>query len=873
MTNTLTGDFDAVLEVSGGTLRRLIAGMHQNSFGDTSKPSIPHVAYFRLQGRYPLEGEHGSVFVQIGVPYVHLIHGATDRVQVEIGIRAQYHPDIGSALLADFIHGTVRAEYQFQDIDPNCWGWRDIAGDYLWLRVIEDSVTFDGTVYNASGIFELVKLLDEPTVEAHIRSHLQGLLAKDFAPTPQPLDRRYRRMRSLNYGEPFASAVAIPYGLSGEIPAGNVTSISELFLDGRDFGIAVSADSIMSKVRPMLDPLVGFRVDIFKTWDAGAGGGMTLDYHARVDAVTADWLGPFSLPLVVPYGGLIRIRATGVGWASRLYRSGIYNVGSVSASDLGLTFTADQHIALTFDAGAQRLMVAALGDPFVTVDYNGPFAGDVKPMARDNISSNINANIKGPLAQAQSQLDAFALPNARVSLSDQLQHVVDDGGAYFEDAVFRPDGVVVRGRIVVRHRYGPVVTFAKTPAGDGFDAIESWLPGGRVDRFDWSWHWFSTPVQKPPGPPGSTSDEDSFLLRRPETARNKFGMVLPRQNPLPGLDGWGEVCLTISGVQVDDAAGIFVPVTSQVTCAKWGSQFHMPYEVNGPYVRVCDPLRRRDGRPEEIGVLQVGVREAPEQASNTFVLYLHNEWNEDAVASLTTGLEQCRREGYGLVVVLLFMDGVLATADHHLENQIQELTRSLPATTLVAEDVHGVWTRTLALPTRGHVAWRLLSPKGLITWSHDGHAHGDLIASALEKRLEPGRPPSLVPLRPGVEVGVHLPFDVGIDPCPPAPVGRAGRAASKVVFVDKGAASTRTELERLGREYTAHGAEKPFIAVVLMGASAHDAEELRAQLQTDLPMLPDPRGDLTRRAGVCFSPTTITVDGWGRVAGVQMGVS
>ncbi|HEX2706225.1 MAG TPA: hypothetical protein VHM65_10730 [Candidatus Lustribacter sp.] len=47
MPNALTGDFDAVLELSGGTLNRLVATMHQNG-ADSGKPSLPHVAYFRL---------------------------------------------------------------------------------------------------------------------------------------------------------------------------------------------------------------------------------------------------------------------------------------------------------------------------------------------------------------------------------------------------------------------------------------------------------------------------------------------------------------------------------------------------------------------------------------------------------------------------------------------------------------------------------------------------------------------------------------------------------------------------------------------------------------------------------------------------------
>jgi hypothetical protein len=40
MPNVLTGDFDAILELSGGTLDRLLATMHQNETGISGKSSL-----------------------------------------------------------------------------------------------------------------------------------------------------------------------------------------------------------------------------------------------------------------------------------------------------------------------------------------------------------------------------------------------------------------------------------------------------------------------------------------------------------------------------------------------------------------------------------------------------------------------------------------------------------------------------------------------------------------------------------------------------------------------------------------------------------------------------------------------------------------
>jgi hypothetical protein len=879
MANALTGDFEAVLQVSGGTLRRLVASMHQNASGDTATPNLPHIAYFRLGEDGAVAGEHGAVAAQIGVPQIELIHGATDRFRLAVGVRARYTADPGTIPLADFIHGTVRAEYRFQDIDPNCWGWRGIADEYLWIRVVKDTIAFEGAVLNESGLLELAALLDEPRVKAHIAMHLAGLLTTHFAPAPQQVGKRFRRMRSLSFGDgPAQSAIVFPFGLTTETPAGNLASVHDILLDGHDFALAVSSDFIMSKIGPMLDPIGGVQRDFRITGDAGFLGGLSIDYHLRTDPASAEWLGPFALPFVTPSGGLIRIRITASGRATRLYRSGVYNIGSLSLSDLAASASVDQLLVLTFDAAAERFSVAALGAPAVTVNYNGPYAGELKAEAKNRITSEVQANLGGALQQAQNALNALAAPSAKAVLIEQLRRLDPAAAARFDGAAFHPDGVILRGAVSVAYRHRPEVRFEKTPAGDGFDAIESWIPGGRVDRFEWTWRWFTNPIEKPPGPPGAISAEDSFVLRRPHAARSKFGLMLGLDQPLPGLDGIGRMCLTISGVHVDHVTGALVPVTSVRECEQYGFEFKLPYEV-GPYVRICDPLRAREREAPEIGILRVGVRNAAaaQAGSNTLVVYLREAWNEQAAATLRAGLERCRREGAGLLVLVLFQDGVLRRGGGEpLQASLGELAAGLPAPVVVNEDVYEGWSKALSISAaRGEPAWRLVSPSGLVTWAHDGGVEPELLASALERRLEPSRPPGLVRFRPDVSIGAKIPIEIVVPPCPPAPLGRLGIVGSKLVFVQKGASSTLTQLSRLAREQQQHAAqtdENPFVAVVVEGANAREAEALRAETGADFPMLPDPDGAVTRRAGVRLSPTVMTLDPFGRLAGVDMGV-
>src|SRR5438105_13350946 len=140
MANPLTGDYDAVLQVSGGTVDRLMASIHQNVDAQPPLPSFPHSTTLRLGDDEVIDGVKGTLWAQVGVPRIELVHGADDRFFVEIGIRARYVPDVGSEPLREFINGNVRAEYQLADIDPSCLGWRRGGGDYLGFHVVEDSV-------------------------------------------------------------------------------------------------------------------------------------------------------------------------------------------------------------------------------------------------------------------------------------------------------------------------------------------------------------------------------------------------------------------------------------------------------------------------------------------------------------------------------------------------------------------------------------------------------------------------------------------------------------------------------------------------------------------------------------------------------------
>ena len=266
MPNPLTGDFDAVLQISGSTLDRLMASMHQNAFENPKLPSFPHSVRMRIGDDHAYEGVRGLAHAQVSVPQIKLIHGATDRFMLEVWVRAWYRPDPGTEPLPAYINGMVRAEYRLQDIDPSCPGFSKNAADFLWFRVVRDSVQFRGTAVDDVGFGDMVAIPsgDPEAIEAaniaKVTRQIARLLAKRFEATPHPVSKRFRRgsLRSLN--NQGGSAIALPLGLNGD-PWGNIHSVDNVLLNGTDLAVGVNVNYLMSVAQKARAAVRQFRTD------------------------------------------------------------------------------------------------------------------------------------------------------------------------------------------------------------------------------------------------------------------------------------------------------------------------------------------------------------------------------------------------------------------------------------------------------------------------------------------------------------------------------------------------------------------------------------------------------------------------------------
>ncbi len=870
MPNSLTGDFDAVLQVSGGVVNRLLASMHQNAYARTDLPSFSHVITLRIGDDQKRDGVRGFVRAQLGAPRIELLHGSTTRFRLEVAVRARYKADPGTTPMAEFIHGAVIADYEMEDVDPSCRGWRGIASQYVWIRVVPDSVQFRGDAFDHTSIFQVVLPVDPNRVNALITRQISLLLMTRFETAPHKVSGRFRRgaIRTLATGGQTAVTTAL--GLGGGEPAGNIASVNGIFLGGAGFAVALSRDVILRMAEPALAAIRRTNPHIpihIATGKYNPVPDFDTVYRVSTTNPTVEWH-PFS-SIVVPFLNV----AVGSFAVLKVKFSGSATTDSILPN---LTFDVEQDIVLSFDSGAERLILSA-GTTTVSPHVGGPFGPAAESAVRQPIANIVKGVAESAAAQAQPSLDAVI--GRKSELNGQLRTFDDQAATRFDSAEFINEGMVLRGRVSLTHLRSPETFFERALGEDMYTAFQSWIPGGRIDQFRWSWRWLAG--GKPEGgTSGNVSNDDVFVLRRPEIRRSRWGGVLASLTdtiPLPGLDGRGTICLEISGVQTESGSGALVPVTSRTLCRNFGLSLYV-YANGSLLLRSWQEPELSQTVPfPELAVID--ARTLGGAPANTLVLSVGERWDRRAGELLGEALERSRREDAGLGVLVLFGDNNLAHAGRDVVAEIEEWGRRWGTPVLVNEDVNGGWTAALGLP-EGREAWRLVSPTGGVTWMSDQRPEARELTAAFDECLRPSPPSPLVPVRTNVSLGLGVSAKalhpgyadlLERSPCPLIPLGRLDVRQTVLGFAVAGSASSTGKLQQLNALLDRTGEAPPFVLAVATGSNAAQAQRLQDELCLRFPVLPDESGFITRNFGIGLWPTSVTLDQSGIVTAIDEG--
>ncbi len=935
MANNLTGDYEAVLQVSVRQINGLLATLHQNGGVKDKSPSFPHravrvavgglpkvlspkivqfsrwlggaVQSLRTSGgpgggpASPLEiGAHyaekappgavakfkrelsdliaardeapphgrvrGFADVQISTPAISLVRS---EVVVHVYVRAHYYPEGDTPPLPGPIHGEVRVSYELAP--------KTVDGNNV-LEVVTPADDSKVRFFPAPG-----SGMTQATADSAIAVHVRKAIRERFTPTPVGLPKgfAYSQFKGLgNFGNLHddhwidalgtgdEQALVLPVQLSGgPAPPGGLDGVTNLFLGTgagqNDFAIAVSKEYVATQFAPTLDELRQFKVSFTATVKFLGVKVYEITYHVSVTSVVLQFQSG-SIDLNIKAEATTR------------------NLGAPQYKNIAVT----QRLRLVLVG--QSIVLQAFDSDFTISGAPGEAKGEITA-ARDH------ALHPPPPAKSPGATIGETFEKARQQLTDALFTFDDSASASYTAVEITPDGVVVRGSIDTKWHGEPVlVPPGETDGGKSFTALDTWAPGGRIDRYRWEWCEgvvYTTPSGVTWTIPweckaGASGDQPhSFTFGKPAALQAR-----PIWSP--------GVCLAIEGTQV------LPDGRTRGVAGRWGTCGATARE---PFV-VLDPLTEAiygalgwpeppapDGALQEalnghVNVLAAHPLPAGGPGTNTLI-YFAGPHAAQPLQALDRALAQVRRRDFALTLVVVLPRGAFAASRREVEGRLglpgesrpQALAARadegrpgpgedrLPVPLVVTEDYLGGWTRTFGV-TEAPASY-LVNARGEFVWKQEGGLAPDGLAAALDDHLLPSyhRPP--LPLRLAVEPG-----GPALDATFEDDGGRAlalRRLRGKgvlLLFWQSWSTPCVNELERLQRLHEAGGERVPVIVAVNGGEGREVIAEVRRQHRLTFPLVPDPGQRVAQLYGVACWPTTVSVNAQGVVDRIQFGV-
>lgn len=886
MTNSLTGDYDAVVEVSVKTIDGILATLHQNGISQDDSPSFLHSFATRVgdQPKVLLPeiwkllqwmqqaglispgsggGSHGGISkksppgvsaglndavkqahqaqaefttpggvrgtaqVQVCTPRVTFPAGSISEVTAHVELRANYVPDPGTLNLPEPVHGEVEITFKVQP------GVAD-GVDVLDVQIPNDANKIQFKSAPGTGL----DYKDVQTIELHIRN----VLRDGFEPINVELPAGFRFNRFKALGSGAGQAVALPVQLGGgpQPPAAAINSISNLFLGSADqFAIGISKEYILSLVQASLDAIKASHPQFTVSGFLG-----TATYTTNFTTASATW-----------YGNKIRIQIQGnsttpTWWAPNVNAFGI-----------------TQDLVLHLDESAQTIDVVPSGDPAVSVNVGGPFGGLIEDEIEPTVKSSFISQRNSAIAAAESQIQQVL--SGAGSIESALHAFDDSAEARYKALDTNADGAILRGKITTKLRYQVIVKFTETGDGKGFTALKSWIPAGAIDRFEWSWLEKSHPFIPWSTQVKAVHDEHRFVLPKPDgvSVTAQICLHLEGRQVYPGVK---------TGVQVI-SIGDDISVEAGENCSSRNDGPGMIWMMPSWWDVIMTPIWLPDPPPEMV----------LDEAISAHVSMLSDPGERETTGANAivhfAGLEGGRPfdmldgplSAFGggdvpMALVLVVPKGVFAARRAEVESRLGELNR-FGGTVTITEDYQDGWSRTFGVEKMP--ATFLMNARGEFAWGSAGAFDPDALTKALEENLVSGPTPVPHRVQLRIQEGDRAP-DFLMDVVGGSRIALRKLRGRRVLlnFWQSWSRPCVRELDNLQKRQSEAGRDALAVFAINGGEPRERVEVVARGHEPGISLVADPRQEIARNYGVSCWPTTVSITESGIVDDIQFGL-
>lgn len=897
MANYLTGDYKAVVQISLRQLNGLLATLHQNGASEDPPLKLPHSTNLRVgdnpksplvtrshfrdwvrrvqvaggpgdlqelrahlaanvppgaaqamddefskigklklgrvapekkpRGKEPPVEVRGRVKLQISSPTISATNGSTSEVTLHADVRAHLDPDPDTndvAAPGHPVHGEVRAAFDLAVTSSGGGKKLSVHPSSQDSRI--QFIAAPGTHLTAGEV-------------TRISSEVRKVVRESFTPLPVdlPADFPFSEFKALGSGG--HQAFALPLQVSGTpVPAGHVQSISHHFADSSGFAFAVSKGCVADLLDPLFDSIKGAIQNFRRQITIG---------------VTV-----FGVPLTQTITFTLQLKSgPTLAWESGMIKlSAHLKLVVRPGPDVSFTFT--QKFKLALDQATQRVTLDPHGDPTVNTNLPFNFLHDAFENEIKGARDQALASGATPVNDAVNQV----FDGARKKLVNGLKSFDESASATFTAIEINSHGVVVRGEIGSAPRQAPVVQVGETNQGHAFTALASWIPGGRIDRFTWTWVDHSGHASKIlPGARKSGLDEHRFIFPKPA-----------------GVTGLGSICLRIEGTQTKPD-GQEVTVTGESTCHLQNA-FGPIMEFPSWWEPVVVPAWLPDLDAGAIlkdhiagHITLQGDTPQNNKLTHNSLVYFANWRSEKPLEPLARAMAAMKRQKVSLVLVVVAPAGAFNRSRSEVEAKLREIAERFPGRLMLTEDSEGGWTRAFAAARAPSV--HLINARREFVWHHDGDIDPEEMAAALDKHILPAPAPRSRPLRLAVSgCCCHRAPDITFEDHRGERFALHRMRGREVLlnFWQAWSAPCLKELLRLQDLQEKAGARAPFIAAFHGGKDDKALQAMRKRHGLKFSLVQDSDQAIARLYGVKCWPTTISINPDGSLGRVQFGV-
>src|SRR5262245_46849879 len=903
MANSLTGEFDAAMQFSLPAVDRVLAAMHQAGATTPAPPaSFPHAVTLRVDDSPPSESRtraatvvglvdeagnavsnlnhatsvfnqpgaidkivsqsdrtvvpphviHGGAIdfthlrgiaqAQLGAPAVSVPDASGSRVSVHVPIRARYLADVNTVPMPEYLRGELQLGLDVVQVTTE-------AGD---------TVTFDLTGNRVSATFD-VRASNEQLPLPHSQQKILdqfviNTVRSSFRPASATLPNgRIRRLQFKTLLGP--PAVLVGLVRLNEASPKDPASAQQVFLrGGDDFAVAVSADVLLEELNRELRRLPS---PIHST----------VQVDSFFGSFTADYTTALTFSIEFQEG---RILLTVDGKAHTESIAPDFDVTVKQAFTLDLDFGFSNEVKRV----ERKPVLKVDGDPDVNVNVHGPAGGLLEGRVKDSVKSNFENQRRAFIQDAQPQVDRMTALNGYIESFLRTLNIVDPLLNYTAVEV-HTDGVVLRGTLEVGALRSVDVAFDTRRTYQGnqspyeeYSALNSWVPGGRVDRFTWRRADQRNPI---------VTDADTFVYPH----RGTDGRLVAVDPGLVGASSQTDIapgsqragllapkgmCLTVVGTRLKASGS---PIVEEQVQGTWCQVASVPLVIpsDPPRFHGRTPLTLVSEAGEGTQRVVVSAYVAPDPSpdfmavgpSMNLIVHFMAGGPENGLEEIIGATHRAQRSDTVAAIVAVVPSGQLA----ELAGRFRDL--------LFTDDPEGGWARRLDV--KGSPDTCIVDSLGDVVFRHEGVLSSNELTEAVRQHLRTGAEFRPTLIRTGVVVGKEAP-DFVFEYAAGQTISLRrlrGQPVLLVFWTSWSEPSLRLLHDLAGTVGKPGGATATILAVNDGEPEPHAKETFR---RSKLPghLVVDPGRDLAKAYGISCWPTLVSLDPAGRVEAIWLGV-